>query len=60
MELDIIASGASAVLQLFVTPTASVAGTNVTKNATLTDTALMTTTTVSVNSSRYCHSNENR
>ncbi len=33
-----LASGASAVLQLFVTPTASVAGTTVTKNATLINT----------------------
>ncbi|MGP8190086.1 MAG: beta strand repeat-containing protein [Methanobacterium sp.] len=43
-----LASGASAVLQLFVTPTASVAGTNVTKNATLIDTGQMTNVTVAV------------
>jgi uncharacterized repeat protein (TIGR01451 family) len=41
-------SGASAILQLYVTPTASVAGTNVTKNATLIDTGKITNVTITV------------
>jgi len=43
-----LASGASAVLQLFVTPTASVAGTTVTKNVTLINTNQTANATVDV------------
>ncbi len=43
-----LASGSSAVLQIFVTPTASVAGTNVTKNATLINTGTIASSTVFV------------
>ncbi len=43
-----IASGATAVLQLFVTPTASVAGTTVTKNATLINTGVTASSSVVV------------
>jgi uncharacterized repeat protein (TIGR01451 family) len=43
-----LASGASATLELFVTPTASVAGTTITKLATLVNTNTTDTTTVTV------------
>ena len=47
-NIGTLASGASAVLQLFVTPTASLAGTNVTKNVTLINTNQTTNVTVSI------------
>jgi uncharacterized repeat protein (TIGR01451 family) len=47
-NIGTLASGASAVLQLFVTPTASVAGTLVTKNVTLVNTNTTESTNVTV------------
>ncbi|AUB56375.1 hypothetical protein BK007_10350 [Methanobacterium subterraneum] len=47
-NVETLASGASAVLQLFVTPTTSVAGTTVTKNVTLINTNQTANATVDV------------